>query len=108
MKPLVLLALVLLCGCAVLRSNTTKYDASTGEATDHTHVTVITFFDAHSDLTKFRNTTGQVGNGSNVWSYPAGTTIGGLNQEVTSTNLDQLIGIIVQSAVTGAAKAAKP
>jgi len=104
MKRLALiLPLALLCGCAYLRSSTTKKP----DGSENTIVRVCTFFDSTSSLTKFRNTTGQAGTGSNVWAYPSGSTIGAYDASVTSSNLDQLIGLIVQGAVAGAVKGAK-
>lgn len=105
MKLIISLISLLFCvGCAVLRSKTVRYDASTGEPTELTRVSVVTFWDSQSSLTKFRNTTGQIGNGSNVWSYPGGTSIGGLDESATSTNINQLIGVIVGAAVKAAVK----
>jgi hypothetical protein len=88
------LGLVLLTGCARLHSTT--WDPNTGERTSY--VTCTTFFDGQSGLTKFQNRATTTH--SNEWA--AGTTIGNLNQQASSTNLNELIGVIVQSAVKGA------
>jgi ABC-type uncharacterized transport system auxiliary subunit len=107
MKYSILLAL-LLTGCAYMRSTTNKYQPETGDLAERTTVRVYTFFDSKSQLTKFRNTTGQVGNGSNVWTYPSGTTIGSLNDESSSTNLANIFQAIAQGVATGTVKGMKP
>ncbi len=100
MKCLFLIVLCLpLASCARLHSTT--WDASTGERTSY--VTVTTFFDSTSALTKFQNRASLTQ--SNEWA--AGTSVGSLNQTATSTNLDALVGLIVQSAVAGAVKGVK-
>lgn len=66
-------------------------------------MTVTTFFDSTSALTKFQNRASLTQ--SNEWA--AGTSVGSLNQTATSTNLDALVGLIVQSAVAGAVKGVK-
>jgi hypothetical protein len=100
MKRFVSLFLVVLCGCSVLKSTT--YDTTTGAVT--TKATCWTFFDSSSGLTKFYNRASTVH--SNEWA--AGTSIGTLDQHSTSTNLDQLISVIVSAAITGAIKGMKP
>ncbi len=82
--------------CARLHSTT--WDASTGARTSY--VTVTTFFDANSNLTKFQNRATLTE--SNQWA--AGTSVGSLNQTATSTNLNELIGTVVSAAVKAAAK----
>lgn len=89
----------LLCGCARLHSTT--WDATTGKRTSY--VTVTTFYDSQSALTKFQNRASLTQ--SNEWA--AGTSVGSLNQSATSTNLNDLVGTVVQAAVAGAIKAAK-
>lgn len=86
------LPVVILCGCAGLQSTTNKYDPNTGKRIERTKVFVGTVFDANSSLTKLRVTPGQIGNGSNIWSYPGGTSVGGLDQSSSSSNLVQIIG----------------
>jgi hypothetical protein len=103
-----LIPLLFCSGCAHLSSETTKYDAATGYATERTEVRVSTLWDSQSSLTKFRNTTGQVGNGSNVWSYPSGTTIGQLDSSSTSTNITALAESLMSGAVQGMMKSIKP
>ena len=102
-----LLLLSLCSGCAYLTSTTMKYNPETGKRAEKTRVRCLTFFDSKSQLTKFRNTTGQVGNGSNIWSYPSGTTIGNLNEEANSSNLLNLLGIVAEGAAKGAIKGMK-
>lgn len=112
MKRYLCLLLLPLCSCAYLTSTTVTYDPGTGDATERTRVRVYTFFDSKSQLTKFRNTTGQTGNGSNIWSYPSGTSIGALNEESSGSNVVAIAGAVVQGAVQGAvmgaAKSVKP
>lgn len=100
MKRLAVLPLILLVSCAYLTSNTST-NPQTGEIT--TRVRAITLFDSQSALTKFQNR--GVMTSSNEWA--PGTSIGSLNQEATSTNLNQILGIVVQKAVEGAVGAAK-
>jgi hypothetical protein len=88
-----------LAGCAVLHSTT--YNEQ-GQRTSF--VRVVTFMDSKSELTKFRNATTTTTNGQ----WPAGTTIGGLNQVSTTTNLNALVEAVVSGAVQGGVKAAKP
>ncbi len=102
-RTLIALPLVLLTGCAYLRSSTTK----NCEGDEKTIVRVITFFDSQSQLTKFRNTPGQIGNGSNIWSYPGGTTIGTYDAYATSTNFVDLAKAMMQGAMEGAVKGMK-
>jgi hypothetical protein len=94
---------MLLTGCAYLRSSTSKAP----DGTEKTIVRVVTFFDSQSQLTKFRNTTGQIGNGSNIWSYPAGTTIGAYDAYATSTNLATLAEAMMKGAMQGMVEGAK-
>lgn len=94
MKPtkVYFLLLLLATGCAGLQATTDKFDPATGKKVEHTKVYCGTLFDANSSLTKLRVTAGQQGNGSNVWSYPGGTSVGALDQASTSSNLVQIIG----------------
>lgn len=100
MKRLAVLPLILLASCAFLHSKT-ETNPTTGEI--ETKVTAMTFFDSQSQLTKFQNR--GVLTSSNEWA--PGTSIGSLNLEATSTNLNQILGIVVQKAVEGAVGAAK-
>lgn len=89
--------LLLLCGCAVLRSTT---DTISPDGTKiHTQSTVRTFFDSRSELTKFNNRS---------TATNAGTYIGGLNQESSSTNLTSLIQAVAQGVAQGVIAGAKP
>lgn len=93
MKFLLLLPIVILCGCSYLRSTT--YDPVTGKPT--TSVRSYEFFDANSQLTKFHNRSTLTR--SNEWS--PGTTIGTLNQEASGTNLSSVLEAITRGAVQG-------
>lgn len=108
---IVLLSIVMLAsGCAYMRSETKDPVISVVSsnkvevAYKLTLVRAYTLFDSQSALTKFRNTTGQVGNGSNIWSYAPGTSIGGLDQAASGTNFNDLVGTIVGAAVSAAKK----
>lgn len=98
-----LIALAVLPGCAYVGSRTAKStDPKTGIVTEVTRMRAYTLWDSQSSLTKFRNTTGQVGNGSNVWSYPSGTSLGSLAEQSTSnTNLANVLSAIAEGAVKG-------
>jgi hypothetical protein len=91
------LALCALCGCAFLHSKTNT-DPKTGQVT--TVVTAYTVFDSQSALAKFQNR-GQL-TSSNEWA--PGTSIGTLNQSATSTNLNEILGVVVGAAVKAAIK----
>lgn len=93
--------------CAYLTSTTSKYQPETGDLAERTRVRCVTLFDSKSALTKFRNTTGQIGNGSNVWSYPSGTTIGSLTEEANSSNLVNILGIVAQGVAKGTVQGMK-
>lgn len=96
MKKLsLILPLLTLSGCAYLHSIT--YDPSTGKR--QTVATAYTLFDANNQLAKFKNTSNVTTNGQ----WGAGTTLSGLQeQSETSTNLNSLIGTVVNAAVKGA------
>ena len=84
-------------GCAHVSSRTTKTtDPKTGVTTEETKVIAYSLWDSENELSKLRNSTGGT-NGS-------GTYIGALNQASTSTNLNQLIGVVVDAAVKAAVK----
>ncbi len=93
-SALVIIGLLAACGCARLHS-VTQDDKGV-----KTEVWVTTFWDGNSALTKFANR-GQT-TSSNEWA--AGTTIGGINQSTTSTNVNALIEGIVAAAVKAAIK----
>jgi hypothetical protein len=86
-----LLLALLVSGCAHLTSTTESTDGS------RTSVSCFTFFDSQSALAKFRNASSNTS--SNQWS--AGTSIGGLNQESSSTNLVNIIGAVAEGVVKG-------
>jgi hypothetical protein len=83
-------------GCAFVHSRTRS--TADGEVT--TVVTSYTLWDGNAALAKFQNR-GMVTR-SNEWA--PGTSIGSLNQQTTSTNINDLIGTVVGAAVRAAAK----
>ena len=90
--------LCLLCvGCQFLHSKTEKL-APDGTR-EITTATSYSLWDSQGQLLRFRNTTGGYA-GSNNWV--SGTSIGSLNQEASSTNINDLIGTIVGAAVKAA------
>jgi hypothetical protein len=94
MKKLLLILPLALCGCAAVHSTTWN-----DQGKRKSYVYAVTFFDAHSDLAKFRNATDTTTNGQ----FSAGTSIGSLNQtSQTTTNFNELVGTIVNAAVKGA------
>lgn len=98
---IVFLPILALCGCAYLHSTTSRTtDAKTGVPIEQTSVRVYTLWDATSQLTKFSNRSGYTTNGS----FGPGTYATGLNESSTSTNINELIGIIIGAAVKAAAK----
>jgi hypothetical protein len=92
--------MLILCGCASVRSTTKQATAKDGTVTVTTSVRAYTLFDSQSQLTKFANRGTMTQ--SNQWA--PGTTIGQLNQESSSTNLNAIIGTVVEAAVTAAKK----
>lgn len=96
-----LLPLLLLCGCAYQSSK--LYDPATGNVVARSRT--YTFWDSQSSLAKLHIDTVAVTNKNGTWS--PGISISGLNQETSSTNLNELIGIVIQGAVTGAVKGMK-
>lgn len=97
MKRIILLLPMLISGCAFLHSKTVT-NPKTGEI--KTTVSAYTLFDSQSALTKFQNR--GVLTSSNEWA--PGTTIGSLNQSATSTNLNEILGVVVGAAVKAAVK----
>jgi hypothetical protein len=88
-------------GCAYVHSVT--YDPTNGKR--QTSATAYTLFDANSQLAKFRNTSATTTNGQ----WGAGTSVTGLEQSsATTTNFNELVGTVVQAAVVGGIKGAKP
>ena len=100
-KFLLILALTVLCGCAYQTSK--LYDPATGNLVARART--MTFWDSQSSLAKLHIDTMTVTNKNGSWS--PGISISGLNQEATSTNINDLISIIVQGAVSGAVKGMK-
>jgi len=97
----ILLLLPNLFGCAYQSSK--LFDHETGKIVAKSRT--YTFWDSQSSLAKLKIDTMSVTNKNGSWS--PGISISGLNQETTSTNLNDLIGILVQGAVAGAAKGMK-
>ena len=95
------LPLLLLCGCAYQSSK--LYDPATGNLAAKSRT--YTLFDSQSSLAKLHIDTMLATNKNGVWS--PGISISGLNQESSSTNLNELIGVLVQGAVAGAVKGMK-
>lgn len=101
---------VFLCGCAFLKSKTTRtYSVMPGGAITNvcetTVATVYTLFDSKSSLTKFRNQSSQSGYGSNT--FAPGTYLTGLTLESTSTNLNEIIGIVAKGVAQGVVQGIK-
>lgn len=97
MKRLLLLIPVLLIGCTTFRSQ--QIERSSDGTTRTTDINAITFFDSHSDLSKLRATT---------TDKSQTTTIGGLDQSASGTNVVTLLDAVIGAAVQAGAKAAKP
>lgn len=100
MNKLLILAIAL-CGCAY---NSAKlYDPATGNVAAKSRT--ITFFDSASSLAKLHIDTMTASNKNGIWS--PGISISGLNQESSSTNLNDLIGTIAEGVARGAMKGMK-
>ena len=96
-KITITVAACLLTGCAYLRSTTlTETDPKTGVMTQKTVVRAYTLFDASANLTKFRNSNGA----TNTNGWPAGTTVGTVNEQSSLSNAV----LLLQSAAAIAAK----
>lgn len=80
-------------GCAYLDSDTHQWTGTNGVVHSETHARAYTVFDANNQLTKFRNSNGGP---SNVWT--SGTTISGLNESSSASNVVAII-----NAAAGAA-----
>lgn len=103
---ILLIPYLALTGCAYLTSRTEKTtDPNTRIVTEYTKVRCYTLFDGNAALTKFRNSAG--GMSSNGMVFTSGTTIQGLTQEASGTNVNDLVGTVVSAAVQGAVTAAK-
>lgn len=101
----VLIGVMLLVGCAFLHSTTTRtYSVLPGgtitNVTEKTVATAYTLWDANSTLAKFRNQSSPSGYGSNT--FAPGTYMQNLNESSTSTNINELIGVVVGAAVKAA------
>ena len=112
MKQLLLvLSLTLIAGCARLHSVTYRNfpvilaNGTVTNGIERTELTISTFWDATSELTKARNQSSQSGYGSNT--FAPGTYVSNLSQSSTSTNINQLAEDIVAAAVSAAVKSAK-
>lgn len=96
---LLLLILILSSGCAYHASKV--YDPATGNLAGKTRT--YTLFDSQSSLSKYHLNTLATTNAHGTFS--PGISIGGLNQETSSTNINALIGAVIQGAIEGAIKA---
>jgi hypothetical protein len=93
------LVLGLSCGCAYLRSTTTRTPAMVLDGTnaptlgfqEKTTIRAYTLFDSQSALAKFSNKVSDKG--------PSGTTIAGLEQSATTTNAFQGAGEMLGAAL---------
>ena len=86
--------LILLCtGCSTFRSEQTETDAA--GITHRTKVSVRSFFDSHSDLSKLRTT---------LTEKSQGISIGSISQDSSGTNASALIQNVVAAAVEAAIK----
>lgn len=92
-----------LSGCAkfITTQEDTSYDATTGNKTRTitTQASARTFFDANSQLAKFKAT---------QTDKTQSATVGTLNQESSGSNAVQVLRIVVEGAAAGAAKALAP
>jgi hypothetical protein len=95
--PLLLLTGLLLCGCSTFHSQ--QIERAPDGTTRTTDVTASTFFDSRSDLSKLRAST---------TDKSQTTSIGGLDQSSSSTNINTLLDTVISSAVQAGAKAVKP
>lgn len=78
-------------GCAYLSSHTKTPIIVTVNGTNYTvnattDVRVYTWFDANSQLTKFRNS-----NGGTTNTYSPGTTVAGVNESSSSSNIVNIL-----------------
>jgi hypothetical protein len=102
-------AAILLSGCALVKSNTHSLTHITTNGVQiveqDTHAVGITFFDANSSLTKFRNGSAQTTWGSN--SIAPGTWSQGLNESSSSSNLVNGAAQITAAGVAAFVQSAK-
>jgi len=87
------LLIVLCAGCSTFRSEQTETDAA--GITHKTSVTLRSFFDSHSDLSKLRTT---------LTDKSQGISIGSISQDSSGTNVSALIQNVVAAAVEAAIK----
>lgn len=114
MKRLIITACAtILCGCAYMKSNThsiTRNEIISGTnnvqvVEQDTHARAFTFFDANSQLQKFRNGSGETTYSSN--SISAGTWASGINESSSTTNLAANINAVNSLLMTIGALSAK-
>ena len=92
------LLLLLLCGgCAFLHSETEDADGV------RTSVKIFTLFDSSSQVTKFANRGSTVEH--NQW--PAGTTIGTLNEQSSGSNVVNVISAVAEGVAKGVVSGVK-
>lgn len=88
-----------LLGCARFDTAQTDIRESKNEKTTiTTKASAITFFNARSTLANFK---------AAQTEKSQGATVGSLNQDSASTNLNQIVEAVVAGAVAGAVKAVK-
>lgn len=101
MKRLLPILLCGLCSCAYQVSKV--YDPKTGNLAAKSRT--FTLWDSQSTLKKLHIDTQAVTNQHG--SFSPGISIGELQQQSTSTNLNELLGVVVKGAVQGAVQGAK-
>ena len=113
MKLLFSITLLALClpACSSLHSTTIRTSSinptngAVTSVTEKTSARVFTFFDGQANVTKFRNQSSPSAYGSN--SFAPGTYATGIGLESSTTNLNEILGVVVQAVVQGAVKGAK-
>lgn len=101
-KTLLLLTALSFVGCASFKTTQTdeRLNEKTGEKTTVTTVVKArTFFDAKSELAKFK---------ADQSDAKQSATVGSLKSETSGTNAVNVLKIVVEGAVSGAAKAVVP
>ena len=98
---------ILFSGCAYLHSTTYRSTVTSTNGvvtvTEVTKARATTFFDAQSQLARFKNGSDISLVGSN--RFAAGTYLVGLDQSSSTTNLNNIINAVVAGAVQGAVQA---
>jgi hypothetical protein len=87
---------LLLSGCAFHSSK--LYDPATGNLVATTRI--YTLFDSQSSLAKLHIDTLSASNKAGIWS--PGISLSGMQQEASSTNLNEILAVVVGAAVKAA------